>query len=94
MARRAAKVDANQPDIVEGLRAIGASVQMLHAVGNGCPDLLVGFRGVNTLLEVKVPGETLNAVQKPWHRDWRGKAHVVWTLLEAIAVVTNNARTA
>lgn len=39
---RAAKVDKNQPEIVEALRAEGAVVQHLHAVGVGCPDLLVG----------------------------------------------------
>lgn len=81
-------MDANQADIVAALEAIGASVQSLAAVGNGCPDLLCGFRGVNTLLEIKVPGEGLNARQKPWHRDWRGKAHVVQGISEAIMVVT------
>ena len=45
--RRQAKVDANQSDIVAGLRSIGATVQPLHAVGKGCPDLLIGYRGDN-----------------------------------------------
>lgn len=87
MARRAAKVDANHGEIVDGLRAMGVSVQSLAAVGNGCPDLLCGFRTVNVLLEVKTGNEKLNAVQKPWHREWKGTAHVVWSLADAIQVM-------
>jgi hypothetical protein len=49
--RRAAKVDANQTEIVQALRQIGAVVQSLAAVGNGCPDLLVGYRNRLFLLE-------------------------------------------
>src|SRR5512139_2927673 len=90
--RRAAKIDANQPEIVDGLEAIGCSVQSLAAVGSGCPDLLVGFRGANVLLELKVPGEKLNAAQKPWHAQWKGRAYVVWTLQQAIEVVTHYTR--
>ena len=48
-----ARVDANQPVIVAALRAIGATVQHLHAVGQGCPDILVGYDGVNFLMEIK-----------------------------------------
>lgn len=44
--RRRAHTDRNQPAIVAALRGIGATVQPLHAVGQGCPDLLVGYRGV------------------------------------------------
>ncbi len=51
--RRAANVDRNQPEIVAALRAAGATVEYLHAVGGGCPDLLVGYRGANYVLEVK-----------------------------------------
>ena len=51
--RRAAKVDANQTEIVKALRQVGASVQSLAATGKGCPDLLVGIRGLNFLIEVK-----------------------------------------
>lgn len=47
--RRAAKVDRNQGEIVEALRAAGASVWVI-----GLPvDLLVGKNGVTALVEVK-----------------------------------------
>lgn len=47
--RRAAKIDAAQPGIVQALRAAGAWVLPLNAE----IDLLVGFRGRWHLLEVK-----------------------------------------
>ena len=75
--RRAAKVDANQEQIVEALRAAGATVQTLAAVGKGVPDLLVGFQGKTVLLEVKdgrkPPSERrLTEDQLKWHGAWRG----------------------
>ena len=51
--RRAAKVDGNQAEIVSALRQVGAEVQSLASVGQGVPDLLVGFRSRNFLLECK-----------------------------------------
>ena len=80
--RRAAKVDANQREVVAALRAAGASVQLLHAVGEGCPDLLVGYKGLNMLLEVKdgskpPSAQKLTPQQEEWHRDWRGHRVVV-----------------
>ena len=74
--RRAAKVDANQREVVAALRDAGATVQLLHAVGEGCPDLLVGYRGKNYLLEVKdgrkpPSAQKLTPPQEIWHRDWR-----------------------
>ena len=75
--RRAAKVDANQTQVVEALRAAGATVQSLAAVGQGVPDLLVGFQGQTILMEVKdgrkPPSERrLTEDQLKWHGEWRG----------------------
>lgn len=70
MARTAAKIDANQPMIVKALRAFGATVQTLAAVGKGCPDLLVGYKGKNFLLEVKVPGgSTRRTIEQAGTKD-------------------------
>jgi len=89
---RAAKVDANQSAIVSALRKIGATVQPLHTVGKGCPDLLVGLRGMNLLLEVKdgskpPSGQKLTADQVVWHRDWCGQVEVVNSVEQALIAV-------
>lgn len=75
--RRAAKIDANQTQVVIALRAAGATVQSLAAVGQGVPDLLVGFQGKTMLMEVKdgrrPPSERqLTEQQLTWHGAWRG----------------------
>lgn len=91
--RRAAKVDANQACIVKALRKIGASVQMLHAVGQGCPDVLVGYRSRNFLLEIK-DGRKVKSARKltdeqiEWITAWRGNVRVVENLSEAISAIT------
>ena len=87
MARRAPRIDAVQPEIVEALRRIGCSVQSLAAVGEGCPDLLVGVAGVNFLVELKRPGPyAFTGAQKTWHQEWRGRAHVCRSIDDALAV--------
>ena len=74
--RIAAKVDGNQAEIVDALRKIGCSVQPLHMVGKGCPDLLVGISGRTYPVEIK-NGSKLTDAQVKWHRSWRGG---VWVL--------------
>ena len=90
--RKAARVDANQSEIVSGLRYLGFSVQCLHAVGGGCPDLLVGTGKGNYLLEVKDGDKppsrrVLTKEQETWHRAWVGPKAVVTSLPEALAAI-------
>ena len=94
--RRAAKVDGNQSDIVAALRKVGASVTPIHAVGNGCPDLAVGFRGRTVLFEVKDPKQPpskrrLTDDEAIWFGNWKGEAHVVETAEQAIAILMKEA---
>lgn len=60
MYRYAAKIDAAQPGIVDGLKGHGCTIQHLAKCGEGAPDILVGYggkqRGVNVLFEIKTPG--------------------------------------
>ena len=81
------RVDSNQPEIVATLRGMGCTVQHLHAVGKGVPDLLVGMRGVNVLVEVKTDGNQLNELQEEWHEAWRGQAVIVRTSEQAAELV-------
>ena len=97
--RRAAKVDANQSQITKALRNAGAFVQPLHTVGDGCPDLLVAFRGKFSLIEVKdgskVPSaRRLTPDEQAWHAKAAAKgapvfiAETVEDALVAIGAVT------
>ena len=85
--RRAARVDRNQAVITAALRKIGASVQPIHTQGRGVPDLLVGFRAKNWLLELKVGKEKLTPMEADWMTNWRGQVCVVRSPEEAILTV-------
>jgi len=90
--RRAAKIDASQTQIVSALRAIGAFVQSLGAVGDGCPDLLVGYAGRTYLMEVKEPHVKgrLRPSQIDWHAAWMpmgGPLYVVETPAQAMEML-------
>ena len=67
--RRAARIDANQTQIIEALRAAGAYVWII-----GLPvDLLVGYRGHTMLMEVKTgPKKPLTALQADFFEKWAG----------------------
>ena len=74
--RLAARVDDNQKDIVEALRAIGATVRVVTQ-GGGIPDLLVGFRGHTVLMEVKdgrkkPSARKLTEAEEKFFLEWRG----------------------
>lgn len=89
--RRAAKIDTNQRAIVEALRAAGCSVQPLHTVGHGVPDLLVGHGRQNYLLEIKRTGppsaRKLTEDEDKWHLAWMGQVATVQTIEEALHAV-------
>uniref|UniRef100_A0A6M3JHY0 VRR-NUC domain-containing protein n=1 Tax=viral metagenome TaxID=1070528 RepID=A0A6M3JHY0_9ZZZZ len=75
--RRAAKVDANQPEIVQALERCGCTVLSLAPMGRGVCDLLVGLRWRNVLLEVKGPKGKLTPDQRTFLAAWKGEWYVV-----------------
>jgi len=81
------KVDANHSEIVRALRDTGAFVQSLADVGNGCPDLLVSFRGRWFVFEVKSPGGKLTPDETKWHNAARASVFVVFNPNEALRVL-------
>ena len=91
--RRAGKIDTNQPEIVAALKSVGATVQSLAPVGNGVPDLLVGFRKQTFLLEVKdgakpPSARELTKDQIAWHMEWwGGPCQVVNSVTEALIAI-------
>ena len=86
--RRAARTDANHEEIVKALRAVGASVQSLAAVGHGVPDLLVGYQGKTILMEVKDGTKSpskrqLTEDQVKWIDAWSGGSVFIVDNVEA-----------
>lgn len=101
--RYATRIDEAQPEIVNGLRKMGASVQSLAKIGEGCPDLMVGYRGDNFIFEIKTPDSAhskrgLNVKhptpkkQQAWYDSWRGRVDVIENFEQARFIVTGRGK--
>jgi hypothetical protein len=92
--------DANEPEIVEALEAVGAVVVRLEPSVAGLPDLLVGYRGRNLLMECKLPpgpkGGTSHAPltddQVAFFQAWPGRAYVVRSAKQALQALKDCTR--
>ena len=84
--RRAARVDNNQAEIVDLLRQIpGVTVEPI-----GKPvDLLIGYRGLNFLIEVKNKDgfDTLTDAQIRFISEWKGQIRVAHTFDEILKLL-------
>jgi len=88
--RRANKVDANQAEIVETLRAIpGCTVYVI----NDPVDLMVGWMHATWLFEIKNKDgkNVITQRQKDFIEEWTGgKAYVVHGAYEIIQIMTGH----
>jgi hypothetical protein len=90
--RRAAKIDANQPEIVNALRKVGVTVCITSHVGGGFPDLAASYRGKLIFLEVKDGAKPpsrrkLTPAEADFHREWSEHVAIVETVEQALAAV-------
>jgi hypothetical protein len=85
--RRRGRTDTNQTEIVTALRGVGVHVQSLADIGDGCPDLLVSFRGKWFVFEVKSPRGKLTPDETKWHNAARASVFLAYSADEAIRVL-------
>ncbi len=90
--RRAARIDVNQPEIVQALRKAGAVVTPIHTIGQGVADLLVSYRQKWLVLEVKdgakpPSARELTTDERTWIGAQRAPVYIVNGVLEALAVL-------
>jgi len=87
---RPRKTDKNQASIVRALNQIpGVSVADTHSLGKGFPDICIGHKGRNFLIELKNPSQPRSAQQltdaeNRFHRAWQGRILTVTTLDEIL----------
>ena len=75
MNKYAKRVDENQNQIIHTFIALGASVLNLSRVGQGCPDILLGYRKHSVLCEIKRDGKAAyTESQVKFMQNWRGGA--------------------
>jgi hypothetical protein len=88
------KVDANHSKVVEEFRKAMPEATVFDAAGsgNGFPDLVVGWKRQNFLIEVKDPakppsGRKLTPAQEKLHLKWQGQIDVCHSAAEICAVI-------
>lgn len=84
--RTAAKRDVNEAEIVLALQYAGATVVRLSQ--KGVPDLLVGFEGVNYLMEVKTRKGSPTPDQVTFFETWEGNVHLVRSIEDALRIIS------
>ena len=89
-----AKADENQPEIVKELRRLGAYVLHIHRIKNCC-DLVVLYRGIVVMVEVKMPGKGLTEGEDKFQAEWAkngGKYAVIRSKAEANELINHIAK--
>lgn len=74
---RAKKTDNNQKDIISALRQAGVSVFDTSSVGRGFPDLVLGWQGMNYLVEIKTIKGKPTEHQINFFTNWLGQAILI-----------------
>ena len=89
--RLRARVDTNHQEIVRALRQHpGCTVTSLAAMAHGVPDVMIGFRSITVLAEIKGEKGKLNSTQEAWHQSWTGSPVVILRSVDdAVALIDN-----
>lgn len=75
MNKYAKRVDANQREIVDAFKKMGASVFDASHIGAGFPDLLIGYGGRTVLVEIKSSEKAkFTDAQLKFMAEWKGSA--------------------
>lgn len=84
------RTDRNQAEIINALRKIpNLSVFSTHEVGKGFPDIVVGYKGINYLIEIKdgnkpPSARKLTPDEVKFHSNWHGQIKIVNNLDEVL----------
>jgi hypothetical protein len=71
---------------------MGCSVLILSDIGKGCPDIMVGYRGKNYLIEIKngkrpPSGQVLTPAEILFFERWMGQVDIIRSENEAIEFI-------
>lgn len=89
------RTDANQKDIMDKLRCIpNLSVISTHTIGKGFPDIIVGYKGKNYMIEIK-DGAKYKSKQKLttdellFHMKWKGQICVCNSFDQVVELINS-----
>ena len=88
------RTDANQTAIVSAFRKLGATVAITSALGKGFPDLVVGYRGQNFLVEIKdgskpPSAQKLTPDEAAFVEKWRGQYDIIRSVDDVLALLND-----
>lgn len=78
-----ARRDSNEKSIIKVLQSFGATVHRLSEP----VDLLVGYKGVNYLIEIKTETGTLTKKQSEFVKSWKGRYAICRNETEALFAI-------
>jgi hypothetical protein len=87
------RTDANHKQIIDQIRQIPfASVFSTHEIGKGFPDIVVGFRGINYLFEIKdgkksASQKKLTESEIKFHTGWMGQVHIIEKIEDVLEIL-------
>ena len=87
------RTDSNHAEIIKALRKIpNLSVFSTHEVGKGFPDIVIGYKGINYLIEIKdgkkSPSQRkLTDVELDFHLSWNGQIDTIKNLDELLQII-------
>jgi len=87
------RTDSNHAEIIKALRKIpNLSVFSTHEVGKGFPDIVIGYKGINYLIEIKdgnkpPSSRKLTPDEVKFHQDWHGQIKVIKNLDELLQII-------
>lgn len=84
---RRKRIDQNQREIADALRAAGVGVCILSGAGDGIPDLLCANFERTWLVEVKTKDGSLTADQTRFSATWPGEIQLVRTVDDALSTI-------
>jgi hypothetical protein len=99
VVRKYAKKDDNHNRIAEVFEINGATVLDMSPLGDGAPDMAIGFLGHNILIEAKngsLPKskQQLTDDEEKFHAAWRGTIVIIHNELEAQQLMSTMRRQA
>lgn len=84
------RTDRNHSEIINAIRKIpNISVFSTHEVGKGFPDIVIGYKGINYLIEIKdgnkpPSARKLTDAELQFHSNWKGQIKIVNNLDEVL----------
>ena len=87
------RTDSNHAEIIKALRKIpNLSVFSTHEVGKGFPDIVIGYKGINYLIEIKdgnkpPSARKLTDAEIEFHLNWNGQIDTIKNLDELLQII-------